>query len=228
MNKFQKIEGPSQAPISGAAPKQLVIFCHGLGSDGNDLIGLAPYFAKILPDAIFVSPNAPFPFDMASEGYQWFSLENTSSEDRLIGVRMAAPILNQFIDEQLQLYNLEERQLALVGFSQGTMLALHVGVRRKIKLAGIIGYSGTLIGEDLLETEIKSRPPVLLVHGDTDDIVPPDSLQHSVGALVGAGIEAVGELRPGLGHGLDDRGIMLGMDFLSHCFGVSPPEDLKG
>ena len=223
MNQIKSIEGPIFEPTSKNKPKQLVVLCHGLGSDGNDLIGLAPYFAKTLPDAIFVSPNAPFPFDMAPSGYQWFSLENSTPESRLLGVKEAAPILNNFIDLKLAEFGLAENQLALVGFSQGAMLGLHAGLRRENEIAGIIGYSGGLIGEECLKEEINSRPPVLLVHGDTDEVVPPDALENSVKALAKVGVEVNGELRPGLGHTLDERGIMLGMDFLAHCFGVPVP-----
>ena len=129
--------------------------------------------------------------------------------------------VGKFIDEKIELFELTEKQVALVGFSQGAMLALHVSLRRASQLAGVIGYSGALVGEDLLRTEVVSRPPILLVHGDMDNIVPPDSLQHTVAALQGAGIQVNSEMRPGLGHSLDDRGIMLGMDFLAHCFDVT-------
>ena len=111
----------------------------------------------------------------------------------------------------------------MVGFSQGAMLGLHAGLRRENEIAGIIGYSGGLIGEECLKEEINSRPPVLLVHGDTDEVVPPDALENSVKALAKVGVEVNGELRPGLGHTLDERGIMLGMDFLAHCFSVPMP-----
>ena len=220
MDQLKKIEGPFQMPLSGQAAKQLIVFCHGLGSDGNDLIGLSPYFAKTLPDAFFVSPNAPFRYDLAPTGFQWFSLENSTPQSRLSGIEAAAPILNNFIDEQLERLNLDDKHLALVGFSQGTMLALHVGLRRSRPMGGIIGYSGSLIGGNLLQTETISRPPVLLVHGDIDEIVPPDALQSSVNALTSIGVEVKGEMRPGLGHGLDDRGIILGMEFLAGCFGI--------
>ena len=148
MDQMKKIDGPFQMPLSGETAKQLIVFCHGLGSDGKDLIGLAPYLAKTLPDAFFISPNAPFQYDLASTGFQWFSLENSSPESRLSGVEIAAPILNSFIDEQLEELNLDDKHLALVGFSQGAMLALHVGLRRPRQMGGIIGYSGSLIGED--------------------------------------------------------------------------------
>jgi len=224
MDEVADISGPVAHPAAGGAPQQLVIFCHGVGADGQDLIGLAPYFSKVLPNAMFVSPDAPHPYDMAPMGRQWFSLEGVTDEMRLAGVQAAAPILNAFIDQQLELYGLDESKLALVGFSQGTMMALHVALRRDKEMAGVIGYSGALVGDHLLMTEVINRPPVLLIHGDTDDVVFPESLAHATNALRMAGLEVSSEMRPNLGHGLDDRGIMIGMDFLAHVFGVPLPE----
>ena len=223
MSDIIELHGPTQEPASGGPAKQLVIFCHGVGADGNDLIGLAPYFARVLPDAKFVSPNAPEQFDMAPFGYQWFSLSDPNT-DRLPGVQAAAPILDHYIDQQMAAHGLSESDTALVGFSQGTMMSLHVGLRRDRQLAGIAGYSGRLVGADLLAGEIKSKPPVMLVHGEEDDIVPSSSLKDAVSALAGVGIDATWEMRPELGHGLDDRGIMMGMDFLAGCFGVPLPQ----
>ena len=223
MSAIVELHGPTQEPASGGPAKQLVIFCHGVGADGNDLIGLAPYFARVLPDAKFVSPNAPEQFDMAPSGYQWFSITNPNA-DRLLGVQAATPILNNYIDQQMAAHGLSEAETALVGFSQGTMMSLHVGLRREKKLAGIVGYSGRLIGPDLLQTEMKTRPPVMLVHGEIDEVVPSSSLKDAVSALAGMGIDAKWEMRPDLGHGLDDRGIMMGMDFLATCFNERLPQ----
>ena len=223
MSAIVELHGPTQEPASGGPAKQLVIFCHGVGADGNDLIGLAPYFARVLPDAKFVSPNAPEQFDMAPSGYQWFSIANPNA-DRLLGVQAATPILNNYIDQQMAAHGLSEAETALVGFSQGTMMSLHVGLRREKKLAGIVGYSGRLIGPDLLQTEMKTRPPVMLVHGEIDEVVPSSSLKDAVSALAGMGIDAKWEMRPDLGHGLDDRGIMMGMDFLATCFNERLPQ----
>ena len=224
MRKFPELSGPVREPSSGGPARQLVILCHGVGSDGHDLIGLAPYFAKVLPDAKFMAPNAPDAFDQASFGYQWFSLGDMSMENRLAGTKAVAPVLDDFIDEQLAAHGLMERDLALVGFSQGTMVSLHVGLRRQHQLACIIGYSGMLVGEDVLSEEIKSRPPVLLMHGDADDIVPPENLELADSALQSVGVAIRSELRPGLGHGLDDRCIMVAMDFLAESFGVPLPD----
>ncbi|HIM77253.1 MAG TPA: phospholipase [Rhodospirillales bacterium] len=224
MTEFPTLNGPTLGPLSGHSPEQLVIMLHGVGSDGDDLIGMAPYFQKVLPDALFVSPNATFSFDLAPPElqacYQWFSLQDTSPASRLAGAQTAAPIVDAFIDAQLAETGLTENKVALVGFSQGTMMALHVGLRRPNQLAGIIGYSGMLVGQELLPDAIKSRPPVLLVHGDEDDVVPVDALPQAVGGLEAVGITARHHSCPGLGHGLDDAGVRHGMDFLADIFGV--------
>ncbi len=165
------LSGPSHPPKSGGKPTRLVILLHGLGADGNDLIGLAPYWAPLIPDAEFLSPNAPFPCDMAPHGYQWLSARDSSAAARLAGARAAAAILDAFITEALAERALAESELALVGFSQGTMMSLFVGPRRERQLAGIVGYSGRLIAPELFGAEIRSRPPILLVHGTDDPVV---------------------------------------------------------
>ncbi|NQU59924.1 MAG: prolyl oligopeptidase family serine peptidase [Rhodospirillales bacterium] len=220
MTDIPALNGPMLAPASGGAAKQLVILAHGVGSDGDDLIGLAPYFQKALPDALFVSPNAPYPFDMAPQGHQWFSLQDASAPARLAGTQTAAPILDAFIDAKLAETGLAEDKLALIGFSQGTMMALHVGLRRAKALAGILGYSGMLVGPELLADSIQSRPPVLLVHGDADDVLPVEALGQAVAGLQAAGVFVKHHTCPGLGHGLDDDGIRLGMEFLGEIFGT--------
>jgi len=220
MAETPTLNGPTLAPLSGGEAKQLVIMLHGVGSDGDDLIGLAPYFQKILPDALFVSPHAPFAFDMAPQGYQWFSLQDMTPAARLAGTQTAAPILDAFIDAQLARAGLGDGQLALVGFSQGTMMALHVGLRRANPLAGILGYSGMLVGPELLADAIRSRPPVFLAHGDADDVVPVASLADAVAGLEAVGISAGHHTSPGLGHGLDDGGVSRGMEFLAEIFGI--------
>ncbi len=218
------LQGPSLEPLGGRAPTKLVIMCHGVGSDGDDLISLAPYFQKVLPDARFISPNAPFHFDGGPIGYQWFSLQDMSMDARREGMTTAAPILNAFIDEQLTALGLSDKDLALIGFSQGTMVALHVALRRASPCAGVIGYSGMLVDPDLLASELSARPPVLLCHGQADEVVPFDFMPAALSALRSYGISAEGLARPGLGHGLDDDGIKAGMFFLAECFGVNLQE----
>ncbi|MDH5750421.1 MAG: phospholipase [Rhodospirillales bacterium] len=221
MSDLPILQGPALPPASGGAPKQLVVLLHGVGADGNDLIGLAPYFQQVLPEALFVSPNAPYSFDMAPFGYQWFSIQDFRPETRLTGVRSAAPIVDRFLDTLLGAHGLDDAQMALIGFSQGTMMSLHVGLRRERTLAGILGYSGMLVGGELLKEEIKSKPPVRLIHGDADEILPVDSLPAAVEGLEGAGVMVDSFIRPGLGHGIDEEGIRLGQTFLADIFGVS-------
>ena len=213
MTGLLDLDGPRYGAAAGEA-QQLVVLLHGLGADGHDLISLAPLFAQRLPQAAFVSPHAPFPCDMAPVGRQWFSFQDASPEAILGGVRLAAPVLNAFLDAELERHGLSDSQLALAGFSQGTMMALYVALRRPAACAGVLGYSGALIGVELLSGEIESRPPVLLLHGDADQVVPPRSLPAAVAALEANGVSVTSELRPGLGHGIDERGLQLGADFL--------------
>lgn len=208
------LSGPSFPPQSGGKAKRLVILLHGLGADGNDLIGLAPYWAPLLPDTEFLSPNAPFPCDMAPYGYQWLSARDPSPESRLAGARAAAAILNGFIDDQLKERDLTEAQLALVGFSQGTMMSLFVGPRREKQLAGIVGFSGRLIAPALLSSEIRSRPPILLIHGTDDSMVSYESMAEAETALTDAGVTVETLTCPGVGHGIDDQGLRRGGEFL--------------
>lgn len=218
MTELPTLSGPSLAPASGEAPKQIVMLLHGVGADGNDLIGLAPYYQQVLPDALFISPDAPFPYDMAPYGRQWFGLQDRSEPARLKGTQSSAPILDKFIDDTLAAHNLNEDKLALVGFSQGTMMSLYVGLRREKSLAGIVAQSGILIGPELLADEIKSRPPVLLIHGDVDAVVPFDYMGKAESALKENGVDVEAHVRPGLGHGIDDEGIALAQQFLAKVF----------
>ena len=214
------LDGPRLEPKAGGAPRQVVVLLHGVGADGNGLFGLAPYFQHVLPDALFVSPNAPHRYDMAPSGYQWFSLRDFSNSARLEGAQAAAPILDRFIDEILAETGLTEANMALIGFSQGCMMALHVGLRRERALAGIIGYSGMLVGADLLADDIRSRPPVLLTHGDADPVLPPQALAAAEAALEAAGVDVRAVMRRGLGHGIDESCIQLGMLFLADIFDI--------
>ncbi len=218
MTDLMELDGPRQGPASGGTAKQLVILLHGLGADGNDLIGLAPHWADILPDAAFVSPNAPYPCDMAPMGYQWFSVQDRSPEAMLAGVRMAAPALDAFIDRELAQSGLPASQVALVGFSQGTMMSLYVAPRRAAELAGVVGFSGRLVAPERLAEEAVSHPPVLLIHGEADDVVPFESLALAEQGLAGAGFTVTSQARPRLGHGIDLEGLQHGGAFLKAAF----------
>lgn len=214
MTNIHTLSGPEHSPLSGEAPQQLVILLHGLGSDGNDLIGLVPAMINYLPYAHFIAPHAPFACDMAPFGYQWFSLQDRSAPAVVAGVQQAAPIVSAFIDEQKERFGLEDNQIALVGFSQGTMMSLYVGLRRADALGAILGYSGALVAPQLLASEIESRPPVCLVHGTDDDVVPYQQLLDAKAALeeVGVGVEA--HTCHGLGHSIDPYGMEAGVKFL--------------
>jgi phospholipase/carboxylesterase len=218
-----RLSGPSRPPASGGNPRHLVILLHGLGADGNDLIGLAPYWARLLPNAEFLSPNAPFPCDTAPYGYQWFSSQDRSAEAALGGVRAAAPILDAFIDEALEKRDLGSCDLALVGFSQGTMMSLFVGLRRAERIAGIVGFSGRLLAPELLATELRSRPPVLLVHGTEDPLVPYGSLAAAETTLKAAGVPVETVTSVGIGHSIDDQGLRRGGQFLKNVLSGTTP-----
>src|SRR5438552_6273859 len=217
-----QLTGPSRPPLSGGKPRRLVILLHGLGADGNDLIGLQQYWGRLAPDAEFVSPNAPFPCDMASYGYPWFSGQHRSPATVLAGMRAAAPTLDGFIDEELQKRGFGESDTALVGFSQGTMMSLYIGLRRAKPLAGILGYSGRLIAPELLASELRSRPPVLLVHGTHDPLVPFESLADAEAALKTAGVPVETLACPGIEHSIDPEGLQGGGAFLKQVLSAPP------
>lgn len=211
------LTGPERAPQSGNV-KRLVIFLHGLGADGDDLISLAPMLE--LPDTQFASPHAPFPCDMAPYGYQWFSLLDRAPVKLLEGVKIAAPILNQYIDAQRDRFKLNDSDIALIGFSQGSMMALYTSLRRPKPLAGVVGFSGALIGGHLLKEEASSKLPICLVHGEEDAVVPFGAMGHAEEALQLHGIDVTTHARPYLGHGIDPEGIDIAKSFLKTCFNL--------
>ena len=207
-------------PVSGEKPKQVILLLHGYGSNGRDLISLAPYWQPAVPDAVFVSPDAPFPCEMAPDmGYQWFSLAEYTPQALLEGAQVAHPYLNQLIDQLLQEYTLREENMALVGFSQGTMMSLYTGLRREQSLAGILGYSGALIGAEELSSEHGlARPPVCLIHGEDDSVVTIDRYHDAVHKLSDLGYKISGHSTPALDHSIDGRGVESGAEFLKNIF----------
>jgi phospholipase/carboxylesterase len=217
-----ELDGPRLEPRSGSA-RQLVIFLHGYGADGNDLIDIGRAWQSLLPEAAFVSPHAPRPCGQAPVGREWFPLTFRNPEERWTGVNQAAPILESFLDAELKRRNLQPAALALVGFSQGTMMALHAGLRRVVAPAGIVGYSGILVmpenvEPDVYQAEIRSRPPVLLIHGDGDQLIPVQALFHAAQGLAALGIPAEWHISEGIGHGIDQDGLRQGGEFLARCF----------
>ncbi len=215
------LDGPRQDPASGGTARQLVILLHGLGADGNDLISLAPILGQVLPDAAFASPHAPEPCDMAPFGRQWFSLQRYDAASLLAGAQKAAPLLNTYIDAELARLGLSDADLALVGFSQGTMTGLYTALRRAAPCAAFVGYSGAMIGGETLAAEITSRPPVLLVHGEADEVVPFAALAAAAAALAAAGVQHRTFGRPGLGHSIDQEGLGMAAAHLKQGFGIT-------
>lgn len=218
-SKIVDISGPTSLPENGNKPDSMVIFLHGFGSNGDDLIGLAPEWRAILPNTVFLSPNAPEKTPMAPNGYQWFPLSTLAKEEREDGVYKAAPTLNAYIDKVLAEYNLTEDRLALVGFSQGTMMALHVAPRREKQIACVLGYSGALAGPHKLVPESKSKPPVMLIHGDSDDVIPFPAMFEAVGALETLGVKVEKHVSKNTPHGIAPDGLQKGGIFLTRSFG---------
>jgi phospholipase/carboxylesterase len=206
------------APAEGDKLENVVLFLHGLGDSGSGgLLEIGRIWQRVLPKTEFLCPDAPFAFDMAPPdfgGRQWFSLKEFTRESVRAGVRTAAPILNDYIDGILKERNLPASKLALVGFSQGTMMSLYVGLRRAEPVACILGYSGILVDPENLGAEKKSSPPVMLVHGTMDEVVPFMAMADAERGLKAADVQVDTLPCAGLGHSIDDAGLMAGMAFL--------------
>lgn len=211
-------------PLTSArrgAPKgaatSVVIFVHGYGANGADLLGLADPLAPHLPGTAFYAPDAPESCQGNPFGFQWFPipwLDGSSDEAARAGQEQSALDLNAFIDQVLADEGLPPSALALVGFSQGTMMSLHIAPRRPAPIAALVGFSGRLLQPEALEAEAVSKPPVLLVHGDADPMVPVQSLPEAADALVKAGFETYVHVCKGLGHSIDNEGLSLALGFL--------------
>ncbi|AWN45796.1 phospholipase [Methylobacterium terrae] len=216
------LTGPRLMPRSGARARQLVVLLHGFGADGSDLIDLAQEWQPLLPDAAFVAPHAPEPC-IQGFGRQWFSLTFRDPHERWRGVNRAGPTLDAFLDAELEAHGLADHQLALVGFSQGCMMALHVALRRSAPVAAVVGLSGMLVmeegrGPESLKPQVRAAPPVLLAHGDQDEVIPVDALFLSAEALAAADVPAEWHLSAGIGHGIDDGALHHGGRFLAAGF----------
>jgi phospholipase/carboxylesterase len=206
------LTGPTLAPKRGPAT-HLVVLVHGYGADGNDLIGLAAHWQDLLPTVAFAAPNAPTKTPGAP-GYQWFPITRIDPHLMQQGVEMAGPVLDEYLDAELVRLGIPPENLALAGFSQGTMLSLHVGLRRKVKPAAIVGFSGMLAGVPP-KGEI---PPILLTHGDADQVIPPQAMFMAALALGQAGACVQWHLAPGMGHGIDPEGLAIAGEFLDLGF----------
>jgi phospholipase/carboxylesterase len=225
-----ELTGPRLDPPRGGA-KQLVVFLHGYGADGNDLIGLGQQWRALLPEAAFVSPHAPERCLGSPSGRQWFALSGAppddphGADDRWRGVVAAQPTIDAFLDRELARLGLDDSRLALVGFSQGAMMALHIGLRRRRAPAAIVSYSGLLVGpERLAEATARNAkgepPPILLVHGDQDPMIPLEAMFAAMDDFGQASIPNQWHLAFGVGHGIDAEGLRHGGLFVAQGFGV--------
>ena len=210
-------------PQSGQA-RSAVVFLHGYGANGADLLGLADPLAEHLPDTLFVAPDAPESIPGMPFGLQWFPIpwiDGSSEEESERGLMAAAADLDAFLDALMVDEDLLPEQVVLFGFSQGTMMALHVAPRREDEVAGIVAFLGRLLRPDLLVDETRSRPPVLLVHGDADDVVPVQSLPQAAEALQGAGWKDVyAHVMEGTGHGIAPDGLSVALAFMRDKLGL--------
>ncbi len=203
--------------------KSLVIMLHGVGSNGQDLISLAPMLAQSLPETAFLSPDAPFPCDMVPPGYpnsyQWFSLLDRDPHKMLSGVAAVFPLVEKFMEEQLERYNLSYNRVALLGFSQGTMTSLYVAPRLKQSIAGVLGYSGALLWDEKVKADSLKKMPMHLIHGEVDDVVPVQAWSEAKNTLISSNYEFSGHTTPGLSHSIDEKGVESGVIFLKKVLG---------
>jgi phospholipase/carboxylesterase len=214
------LDGPR---ISAMGPTTgLVVFLHGYGADGNDLIDIGREFQPYLPGVAFVAPHAPELCAMSPTGRQWFALTFRDDDERWNGAVAARPALDGFLDAERDRLGLDDDRIVLVGFSQGTMMVLHAGLRRARAPAAIIGYSGLLPGADRIEG-INQKPPVTLIHGDRDQVIDVAHLAEAVAVLKSAGVPVSATVCPGLGHGIDQRGLITGLTAIASAFGIELP-----
>ncbi len=217
------LQAAQKEPISGEV-KSVVVFLHGYGANGADLLGLADPLGEHLQDTLFIAPDAPEDCPGAPMGRQWFPipwLDGSSEEESMRGMMAAIDDLNAFLDAVIVDNDILPEQLVVFGFSQGTMMALHVIPRREDEIAGIVAFSGRLLTPELLKDEVKSKPPVLLVHGDADEMVPPTSLPEAAEGLQEAGFDAVyAHIMKGTGHGIAPDGLSVALAFMRDKLGL--------
>ena len=204
-------------PVSGDT-RSIVVFLHGYGANGADLLGLADPLGEHLPDTLFIAPDAPEHCAGSPMGYQWFPIpwiDGSSEEESRRGMLSAVDDLNAFLDAVMVDEDVLPEQVVLFGFSQGTMMSLHVAPRRDDPVAGVVAFSGRLLEPDLLEDEVTSRMPILLVHGDQDDVVPVQALPEAAEALQSAGLKEVfAHIQKGTAHGIAPDGLSVALAFM--------------
>lgn len=212
----RKLNSKSRAASSGVT-KSVVVFLHGYGADGADLLGLADPLAEHLPDTAFHAPDAPDRCTGNPFGFQWFPipwLDGSTEAQAAEGLAASAADLNAWLDDLLVAEGVTADHLALVGFSQGTMMSLEVAPRRAEAVAGVVAFSGRLLRPDALMAEAKVKPPVMLIHGDADPVVPFDDMRKAAEALIAAGFETYGHVMKGTGHGIAPDGLGVALNFL--------------
>ncbi len=209
-------------PGSGNA-KNLMLLLHGYGADGADLFGLADPMAAHLPDCAFVAPDAPEPCAVNPAGRQWFpipGMDGSSEESSAKSFFASADLLDRFIGLEMERAGVAASQTFLLGFSQGTMMALHVAARRAAALGGVIGFSGRLLAPDRLREEMTAKPPILLIHGDEDEVVPFSSLEEAASDLSAEGFSVETHVSPGVGHGISPDGLGAALGFVRDRLGA--------
>jgi len=212
-----------KGPVSGDI-RSIVVFLHGYGANGADLLGLADPLGEHLPDTLFVAPDAPERCAGSPMGYQWFPvpwIDSSSEEEAERGMQAAVADLNAFLDALMVDEDVLPEQVVLFGFSQGTMMSLHVAPRREDAVAGIVAFSGRLLAPETLKDEVVCKMPILLVHGDADDMVPPESLPEAAEALQEAGFQDVfAHIQKGTGHGIAQDGLSVALAFMRDKLGL--------
>lgn len=212
------LSGPEIPPRSKNKPKNLVIFLHGVGADGNNIADICNVLNRCVPDTYFLCPNGAFPYDLGIGGYQWFSLQDRTESVLLEGINKTLPIVNEYIDYNLSKYSLEDKNLAIMGFSQGCMMALHLGLRRQKAPACVIGFSGALIGAEFLKQQQLRKPPIFLAHGDIDPIVDVEQMKIAAKNLKMMGIKVETHIFKNLLHGMNEKCLSLAVDKLTTSF----------
>ena len=208
------LRSTSLAQISTKA-NYLIVFCHGYGADGKDLINIGNYWQRFLPDFYFTSPNAPNVCSVNSSGFEWFNLMNPDIKNVDLELESSVLQLTKFIDAKLKDLSLDYSKLFLVGFSQGTMMSLHYALTNPNKIAGVIGYSGKIYDPSILENNIKSRPPIFLMHGDSDNIVPLEDMMEAKNFLTKNKVDLKTKIFKGCGHSIPTQGLSLGLEFIN-------------
>ena len=222
----QRLDGPRLPPLNGGPAKQLVILLHGYAADGDDIISLGKQWQRMLPDAAFAAPSAPEFCSNPPMGFEWFDTSSADPADHWHGVEASSPALTAFIEGELAAHGLDGTALALAGFSQGAIIALHVGLRRDPGPTAIVSFSGTLIGVEQLKAEIAPRPEVMLIHGERDDVIPVEALQYTQTALLREGVPVRTHVAEGIAHGIDGESTWLAGAFLREAFGFQAPQEM--